>query len=302
MGHEEAIAILFVAVAIGGPLTFGLAGLFGRGAAAAPPRRWPWDWQVSLRSSLLYALTFNIVFFIQELFLVVPKALAPGIHPVLYHNNHAWEGDHPLASLFQGTGAVATLLTGLLFAVLARAGAGQSSNTRLFIVWMAYHGLFMALTQVVIGAILPANDVGMAMDYLQMSPAAKAAAALVALVAMIAAGLALTRPLLALADDAGRIAAPGARSGFMLRIATLPALAAILLIVPFRMPREAIEVVLPPLIVTVAGIGWIQANAWRTAGIAAGARSLAGSLVGPLVSLMILLLVFQFVLRPGIAF
>jgi hypothetical protein len=257
---------------------------------------------VSLRSSLLYALAFNIIFFIQELFLVVPKALTPGLRPTLYHNNHDWEGDHPLAALLQGTGALAILLVGLLFAVLARAGAGRSSNARLFIVWMAYHGLFMALTQVVVGAILPANDVGMAMDYLGMGAAAKTAAALAALAAMVAAGLALTRPLLSLADDAGRIAVPGSRSGFIFRIATLPAIAAIALIIPFRIPREAIEVVLPPLIVTIAGIGWIQANAWRSTGVATGGRWLAGSLAGPLACLLVLLLVFQLVLRPGIAF
>jgi hypothetical protein len=56
---------------------------------------------------LLYTLAFNLTFFIQELFLVVPKALTPGLRPTLFHNNHLWQGEHPLASLFQGTGALA---------------------------------------------------------------------------------------------------------------------------------------------------------------------------------------------------
>ncbi len=37
-----------------------------------------WDWKLTLASALLYALAFNLVFFVQELFLVLPKALTPG--------------------------------------------------------------------------------------------------------------------------------------------------------------------------------------------------------------------------------
>ena len=64
-------------------------------------------WRLPIASALLYTLAYNLTFFIQELFLVVPKALTPGLRPTLFHNNHTWQGDHPLASLFQGTGALA---------------------------------------------------------------------------------------------------------------------------------------------------------------------------------------------------
>src|SRR3546814_11139599 len=69
---------------------------------AAPASACRWNWPLTSNSALIYTLAFNLVFFTQELFLVVPKALTPGLRPTLYHNNHGWEGDHPLASLFQG--------------------------------------------------------------------------------------------------------------------------------------------------------------------------------------------------------
>jgi hypothetical protein len=53
----------------------------------------------ALSSALLHTLAFNLTFFVQELFLVVPKALTPGLHPTLFHNNHHWEGTSPLAAL-----------------------------------------------------------------------------------------------------------------------------------------------------------------------------------------------------------
>src|SRR3546814_12865015 len=87
---------------------------------AAPASAGRWNWPLTINSALIYTLAFTLVFFTQELFLVVPKALTPGLRPTLYHNNHGWEGDHPLASLFQGTGALAIFITGVLFALLLR--------------------------------------------------------------------------------------------------------------------------------------------------------------------------------------
>ena len=69
-------------------------------------------WRQTIGSALLYTLAFNLTFFIQELFLVVPKVLTPGLRPTLYHNNHLWLGENPLARLFQGTGALAIFISG----------------------------------------------------------------------------------------------------------------------------------------------------------------------------------------------
>lgn len=165
------IGIAVAVVLIAGPLLLGLGGLIRARRAPvddAPDAATPWNWKLMIISTLLYAFAFNLTFFIQELFLVLPKALTPGLSPTLFHNNHSWEGEHPLASLFQGTGALAIFLTGVVCALLLLRGPGRSTTVRLFLIWMAYGGFFQALPQVVIGAISPRSDVGMAMDYLRL--------------------------------------------------------------------------------------------------------------------------------------
>jgi hypothetical protein len=304
MQHKGIIGILFPLVALGGPLLLGLAGLWwGRAPGAATPAPPKWDWRLTAQSAILYALAFNLVFFIQELFLVLPKAMITGLRPTLFHNNHTWQGDDPIAALFQGTGALAIFVTGLVFALLLRLRRAEGSTAlHLFLIWMAYSGLFQSLPQLVVGAISPQNDVGMAMDYLAMSPAAKALAALLALGFMVAAGLLLTRPLLGLAASESEISGGGRRTRFIFHVATLPALIAIPVIIAFRVPREMVEVILPPIAVTIVGISWIQANAWRVADARPGGFSAARPILYPLAALLILLLIFQLILRPGIAF
>jgi hypothetical protein len=107
-------------VLVFGPLLLGLSGLFHarRGGYRSPEPAVPWNWKQTISSALLYTLAFNLTFFIQELFLVLPKALTPGVRPTLFHNNHSWEGENPLTSLFQGTGALAILLSGVVCALL----------------------------------------------------------------------------------------------------------------------------------------------------------------------------------------
>ena len=92
-----------------------------------------WDWRLIFSSALFSVLAFNLVFFVQELLLVVPKALTPGVHARLYHNNHNWTGDHPLLPLLQGTGGLADLAMGFVFAALLTGAAGRSMTTRLFL-------------------------------------------------------------------------------------------------------------------------------------------------------------------------
>ncbi len=57
-------------------------------------------WRPVVHSTLAYVLAFNLTFFIQDLFLVLPKALVPGLSPTWFHNNHRWAGVAPIADLF----------------------------------------------------------------------------------------------------------------------------------------------------------------------------------------------------------
>jgi hypothetical protein len=262
----------------------------------------PWDWKFTIISALLYALAFNLTFLIQELFLVLPKAFTPGLRPTLFHNNHRWEGDNPLASLFQGTGALASIACGFVCVLLLKHRPSRFASLRLFLIWMVFNCFFMSLPQIAVGAVNPKNDLGMAMDYLQLRAPVKMAAAVLALLAIPVVALWLRGPILGLAESSERISDPRARSEFVFRVATLPCVAAILLIIPFRVPRDWIEVVMVPAIVTVIGISWIQAGAWAFNGAKIAGATSPKSTALPLSAYLILLFIFQCVLRPGIRF
>lgn len=292
-----AAAVLFLLI---GPLCFATVGL-RHADGAAHPLAGRWNPQQTLSSALLCALAFNLTFLIQELFLVLPKALTPGVRATLFHNNHSWTGDNPLVSLFQGTGALAILISSLACAWLLERRAERSATATLFLIWMVYDGVFQALPQVVLGAVSPQNDVGMAMDYLRLSAGAKTAAALGALACIPLCAWWLTRHFLGMAPDSGQLAGVRARNRFVFQLVTLPALIAIPVIIPFRLPRGLIEVVAPPVVVNLIGALWIQGLAWR--GRAARAPDTAElSIAYPLAALIAVLLLFQLCLRRGIAF
>ena len=239
------------------------------------------------------ALAFNLTFFCQELFLVIPKALLPGVHATLTHNNHDWTGSDPRVELLQGTGAIADLIVGLVFAGLLAGSARRSMPTsttavRLFLFWMAFQGLYQFLSQMVIGTILPQNDVGRALTYLGFGSGAKGATGLLALAAMIAAGIWLMRKAIALIATANETASGIARLGFIFRAVTLPALLSVLLLIPFREPRNIVEVALIPVIVSVCGVIWIQAGAGFGTVSPQPARP-APSLTIPLAALLLVL-------------
>lgn len=295
------ILIVTLLVLVVCPLLLALLGVF-RARNERTATAVTWDWRLVALSTLLYTVAFNLVFFVQELFLVLPKAFTPGLRPTLFHNNHLWEGEHPLASLFQGTGSLATFLLGLIGVLLLRQGVGRSLATRLLLVWVAYCGVFMALPQVVVGALSTGSDIGMAMEYFHLDANAKTVAALLALAAVPLLAREFSRHLLGLAPQPAQLADAGARSRFVFQVATLPALLAMVLILPFRVPREWLEVVFLPLVVFVAGMPWIQSGAWRLRDVVSRALSRVFTLTYPLAAVVALLLVFQLVLRPGIRF
>lgn len=253
-----------------------------------------------LSSALLYTLAFNLTFFIQELFLVLPKALTPGLHPILYHNNHTWHGSNPLASLWQGTGVLATLLCALLALLLLRRRS-LPPGVRLFLVWMAFSGFFMALPQVVIGTLLSVSDVGMAMAYLRLDATARAGAALTALLLVPLAGRAVGAGFLGCAPEDAQLPSARARLRYLAQVTVLPALLAIPMIIAFRVPRELIEVAAVPTV--VSGLGALSVVAFTRRGRAARtAAAWRAPIALPLAAAVTLLAVFQLFLRRGIPF
>lgn len=296
------LATLCVLVLVVGPLVAGIAGVVRtRREATAPARPATGEPRLALVSALLYTIAFNLTFLVQELGLVLPKALTPGLAPTLYHNDHDWEGTHPRVELLQGTGVLAILVLGVALAAIVQRPARGSSARRLLAIWTAYCGLFMALPQLVTGALLPGSDVGRAMNHLGLGAPVKTAIASLAIAAMPAAAFVLTRPLLALAGAPEEIADGRARARHIARVATLPTLLALPLIAAYRVPREWIEVVMVPAVVTCVGVAWLQAYAAHVRPPALAGTPSPRALAVPLVGAALLLLVFQAVLRRGVA-
>ena len=298
----ELILGLLAIVGLGGPLLLGLTAVFWpqppRAASGAPG----WGLRLMLSSTLLYALAFNLVFFVQELFLVWPKALTPGLEPVLFHNNHDWTGDNPLAELLQGTGALAILTLGVAASLWLTARPPRNVTVRLLLVWVAFHGLFQSLPQGVVGAAVPQNDVGRAMSWFGLSPPVLLAAALASLAAMAVAGIWLSRPLLSLATAPGEVENRWRRTRFVLMAGALPAALGTLLVLPFRVPGSIDQVVIVPVAVAVLGSAWMLAGAWTAKSPRTPGADGLPAVALPVAALLLVLAVFQLVLRPGIAF
>lgn len=249
----------------------------------------------SIGSTLLCALSFNLTFFWQELWLVIPKALTPGLHPVLYHNDHRWTGDAPVAELLQGSGALATLASGLLFCAALRFAGRLSATARLFLFWMAFEGLFQSLTQLAIGTLLPGNDVGRALQYLQVSVPTRWAVLALATAAMGAAGIWLAR---AYPADVEPMPA-SRRFGANLLLTTM---VATLFIVPFRVPRDFVEVAVIPFVVNLVGVGWVVLGAGLLPAKPKHLSLARPRVAGPALAMAATLFVFQMILRRGISF
>ncbi len=253
-----------------------------------------------MNSAVIYALSFNVIFFIQELFLVLPKAMTPDLRPTLFHNDHVWSGDNTLAALFQGTGVLAIMITGLICLAILPFLRQRSPTLRLLVLWLAYHGLIMGLAQIPVGALSSGSDVGMAMSYLGWSETTKTAFALLALISIVFVALRLTRFVLELAAAPDEVATAGLRNQFVFKATTSAAVLGTLLIIPFRVPREMAEVIGPPIVVAIAGMSWMQAGAWvRRSGLAfcRPIRTIAWPMVA---ALLIVFALFHLILARGI--
>jgi len=259
------------------------------------PQSATWNWQLTFKSTLAFALAFNLVFFIQELFLVLPKALTQGLEPTLFHNNHLWRGHDPIEDLLQGTGALATVVASTFFSVWLVCRTPKGDVARLVLFWLALLGFLSALPQVVIGTVILQNDVGRAMSYLHFTEGARLLASIGAFFAMALACWRLTPYLLSTSEVTSRGGAAAIRLGL------LPCIFAIPLIVAFRIPNSAIEVLLPPCVDASIAAVWILAAAWHTRSIGAGTAR-TQPLFWLLLAFGCLLAFFQLVLRRGIDF
>lgn len=242
-------------------------------------------------------MAFNVAFFLQELFLTLPKALTPGLTATLFHNNHAWSGDNPLARLFQGTGALALAVTAALACLALGSGTRRSAGTQLALWWLAYCAILMTLPQLMAAAGHPGSDLGMAYAYLGVGATAAKAGAFLAIAAGPACAWWLARQAASL-DAALGSPEPPTRS---CRLLLVPALVALPVLLLYRIPRETVEVVSMPLAVTLGGIFWVCVFGQRATTVRPTVHGVPDWRVPAALASLVLAL-FQGVLRHGITF
>jgi hypothetical protein len=252
-----------------------------------------------INSAVLYALAFNVIFFIQELFLALGKRWL-GLKATLYHNNHNWEGNHPMESLAQGYGAAAIFITGLICLFLTNRTKQSAHWMHLFLLWLAFQGLVQSIPQFITARIAPDTDTGQAFTYLGIGEELGVIISIAGIAAMLYVGILFSKYLLRLSPSIEDISIASGRFGYLFRIALLASLIGIILIIPFRiMPWDR---ALAPVMVTLISIPMVFAHGWKAKVTNTISSDVNKKLLfGPIVLLLIVLLIFQVVLAKGIA-
>ncbi len=255
-------------------------------------------WPLIINSAVLYALTFNLLFFVQELFLALGKRWL-GLKAYLYHNNHNWDGEHPMERLAQGYGAVAILITGIICLVIARGMKTSAHWLQLFFLWMSFQGFAQSIPQFISAKTSPDTDTGQAFTYLGIGDTAGLIIAIAGILIMLVISANFSRYLLQLAPSSGHTAQSKERFGFLFKIAIVASLIGIALIIPFRiMPWSR---AFAPIGVTLISIPMVFANAWKVNAVKPINNDINKKVFpAPIVILIIVLLIFQLILAKGI--
>ena len=278
------------------PVIIGIAGItsINRDKKTNPPIH-PGK-TILLNSALAYALAFNLVFFIQELFLALGKKWL-GLKGILFHNNHNWEGSHPQEMLAQGYGAAAIFIVAIL-SLIVLLNTKPKNRIYLFLLWFTYQGFAQSLPQFSTAMFAPDTDTGQAYSYLEIGPVAGAAITIGSTFALLWLGMFFSKLFLQLAPPAF-LSNAYTRHKYLLYTILLAALGGLLFIIPFRiMPWNR---AIAPVAVTVISIPVIWLNGWRTRS-ATGHNHQVNYRVSYLMILLLILLLlfFQLILSKGV--
>lgn len=280
-----------------GPVVWGVFNLVRSKGIVVP--RGVVNYSTLLNSAVLYTLAFNIIYFLQEVFLVIGKK-ALGLKAFLYHNDHNWIGEHPKMLLMQGLGALAIFFIGLISLFIYKHISDAKGVWRLFLLWMAFQGLVQSIPQIMVSAIDPGTDVGEALlGYLELDSSLLVLFGIVSAIAMALIGIYFSKLFLRFgAIDHGK---PGAKLKYIRFIAVGAALVGSILVVPFKIlpMRHAIA----PFMVFAFSIPWVWSSAARDVTIRPVLNEIDKKVYKlPIVFLILLLLFFHLVLAPGVEF
>lgn len=284
-----------------GSVPLALWGYFKWRNIALPQADDKWNvWPIVINSSVLYALAYNIIYFIQELFLALGKKWI-GLKAYLYHNNHNWIGEDPRDDLMQGLGALVIFILGIILLMLFFRIRKSPRWSSLFILWLAYHGLIQALPQLTTAPMDRGSDVGQAITYLQLGPAIDYMISYVSIIVIIALAYRFSRwfmqfsPVHMIPDHGLK------RFRSIFYIVLLPAMLGTLILFPYRiMPINRYQMTVMLLLVCLP---FIFAFSWLIKGVQPIENEVNHKVIKtPIILSILLLLFFQLVLAPGVVF
>jgi tetratricopeptide (TPR) repeat protein len=250
--------------------------------------------------TVLFALAFNLIYFIHELALVVAGAWL-GNDPILFHNNmHYLNMPQPTQNLAFAAGPVAVFVAGLLGLMLYFMARHSTGTFKFFAFWFAYHGVWLFLAQVPEIAFASHGDFARGIAVLNLCQPSRVAGAILGVAGLIFLGLFATRPLLAGALSSDELATAGSRRKLILQSGILPWLLGSILIIPFRLPP--LERAILPLFGGVPLIlAWLNAGRAQMSNAAVQSINKKISWAG-ITALVAVFLGFRFILAAGVPF
>ncbi len=293
------LARIFFTILILGPLVIGIFNIINR--KKNPTSSLVISYYSILNSAVAYALAYNVIFFFQELFLVLGKK-SLGLKATLYHNNHNWEGHHDMDALMQGSGALAIFIIGLICLFWFQRIRNGRSSMKLFALWMAFQGLTQSLLQVMVAFFDPGTDVGQALvGYWHINNNLLIAMAILSIICTILVCIWCIKPMLELSPEVTSLSNPNNRIKYIRFVVVGGAFLGCLLIIPFRVPP--ITQAISPFLLFVFTIPWIWSMSYSVTPQSQVVNGLKDNVLWTsMVLLMVLLLVFRLLLAPGIEF
>ena len=252
-----------------------------------------------INSGVMYAIAYNLIFFVQELFLVLGKNWL-GLTARLYHNNHTWDGTHDMAPLMQGSGALAILVVGLIGVGGLYVARNATSIWKVLLLWLAFQGLIQSISQIVVGYFDPGTDVGQALvGYLHINENLFVALSVCSIVAIAAVSIGFGGALLEMAPTTVDLNCAKSRWLYIRFVAVGAAFLACFLLIPFRV--WPITQIIGPFILLVFSIPWMWSMAGKLRNIQPRPNEISDRIRWePILLLAALLVVFRAVLAPGI--
>ena len=300
LSMENMLHFLFMLLLFG-PIVVALWGYFKWKNAPRIGNDQKWNLKpIIINSAVLYALAYNIIYFIQEVFLVLGKNWI-GLTSYLYHNNHNWVGEDPRDDLMQGLGALAIFILGVILLAWFFKIRKSQHWTSLFILWLAHHGLIQSLPQLSSVPIDRRSDTGQAITYLQLGETVDYMLSYASIIAIIGLAYGFSKWFMQFTPTQVSLDHGFSRFRSIFNIVLIPAVLGTLILFPYRiMPVDRYIMTVMLLLVCVP---FTFAFSWLVKRVKPVPNEVNDRvIIVPIALSVFVLMFFQLVLAPGVEF